>query len=328
MVHPDAHLSEKVFADTIEYAATRDGFGTGVVETGSADTRVVVLCADLAESTRAEAFARAFPERFVEIGVAEQNMAVVAAGMAAAGKIPFMVSYAVFSPGRNYEHIRTAVALNRANVKICGMHAGVSVGADGASHQMLEDIGMMRMLPGMTIIAPMDREEAHKAVIAAAHFDGPVYLRFGRAPTPVCTAAKTPFAIGKALTLWDAEQPHCAIISTGSLSCAALAAAHALAGEQEVIVLHVPTVKPLDGEAILAVARRAGRVVTVEEHQVAGGFGSAVAELLAEQYPVPMRMVGVRDQFGQSGTPEELLTYYKLDALSIAEAVLSLMNAS
>ncbi|PJA00957.1 transketolase [Candidatus Kaiserbacteria bacterium CG_4_10_14_0_2_um_filter_50_16] len=327
MLNRDAQLSAKIFADDIEQTPTRDGFGTGVVEAGRADSRVVVLCADLAESTRAEWFQKEFPDRFIELGVAEQNMAAVAAGMAAAGKIPFIASYAVFNPGRNYEQIRTTIVLNQMPVKICGMHAGVSVGPDGATHQMLEDIGMMRMLPGMTVIAPCDAEEARKAVITAATTDGPVYIRFGRAPTPVFTTGGTPFQIGKALTLFESESPQVAILSTGSLSYTALVAACALSEENiESIVLHIPTIKPLDIEAVLGVVRRAGRVVTVEEHQIAGGFGSAIAEFLAEQHPVPVRRLGIQDQFGQSGEPNELLEHYGLDALHIENAVRALFK--
>ncbi len=324
MINSDAKLSAKIFADDIKKIPTRDGFGRGILEIGKTDPRVVVLCADLAESTRAEQFAKEFPERFIEMGVAEQNMAAVASGMARVGKIPFITSYAVFSPGRNYEHIRTTIALNKMPVKICGMHAGVSVGPDGATHQMLEDIGMMRMLPGMTVLVPGDAEEARKAVIAAAKTDGPVYIRFGRSATPNFTTSETPFEIGKALILWDshssASEPKVAILSTGSLSYAALTAARALVEEGiESIVLHVPTVKPLDTEAVLEVARRAGHIVTVEEHQIAGGFGSAIAEFLAEHHPVPMRRIGVDDRFGQSGSPEELLKHYGLDAAHIIE---------
>jgi transketolase len=320
MRNQNAKLSEKIFAADVPQAPTRDGFGTGTVEAGKVDSRIVVLCADLAESTRAEWFQKEFPDRFVEMGVAEQNMATVAAGMAAAGKIPFIASYAVFSPGRNYEQIRTTIALNNVSVKICGMHAGVSVGPDGATHQMLEDIGMMRMLPGMTVIAPGDAEEARKAVVAAAKHDGPIYIRFGRAATPVFTTRETPFHIGKALTLWEGDSPDVAILSTGPLSYAALSAARALSEDGiDSIVLHVPTVKPLDGEAVLAAARRAGRVITVEEHQVAGGFGSAITEFLAEHHPVPAQRLGVQDMFGQSGSPEELLRQYGLDAFHIAE---------
>lgn len=329
MLNTDAHLGEKVFADDIPKAPTRDGFGTGTVEVGKADSRVVVLCADLAESTRAEWFQKEFPERFIEMGVAEQNMATVAAGMALAGKIPFIASYAAFNPGRNYEQIRTTIALNRVPVKICGMHAGVSVGPDGATHQMLEDIGLMRMLPGMTVIAPADAEEARKAVVRAAKTDGPVYLRFGRAATPVFTTPETPFEIGKALILFDSEKPHVAVLSTGAQSYAALVAAHALSADGiGAIVLHIPTIKPLDTEAVLAAARRAGRVITVEEHQTAGGFGSAVAELLAERHPVPVRRLGVNDQFGQSGEPEQLLEHYGLDARTIEKTAREFQNGS
>lgn len=327
MPNADAQLSAKLFADDIPKAPTRDGFGTGTIEAGKADSRVVVLCADLAESTRAEWFQKEFPERFIEMGVAEQNMAAVAAGMAETGKIPFIASYAAFNPGRNYEHIRTTIALNRVPVKICGMHAGVSVGPDGATHQMLEDIGLMRMLPGMTVIAPGDAEEARKAVVAAAKTVGPVYLRFGRAATPVFTTSDTPFAIGKALTLFTSDAPKVAILSTGSLSYTALVAAKALAAEGiGTIVVHIPTIKPLDTEAVLDAATRAGRVITVEEHQAAGGFGSAVAEFLAEHHPVPIKRLGINDQFGQSGTPDELLAHYGLDAAHIQEAARAILS--
>jgi len=327
MLNQDAHLSAKVFADDIEKAPTRDGFGKGTIEAGKADPRVVVLCADLAESTRAEWFQKEFPERFIEMGVAEQNMATVASGMAAAGKIPFIASYAAFSPGRNYEQIRTTIALNHVPVKICGMHAGVSVGPDGGTHQMLEDIGMMRMLPDMTVIAPGDAEEARKAVALAAQTDGPVYIRFGRSATPVFTTSETPFRIGKALTLWDSENPKVAILSTGSLSYAALLAARALSESGvESVVLHIPTVKPLDEAAVLLAAKRAGRVITVEEHQAQGGFGSAIAECLSEKHPVPVRRLGVQDAFGQSGTPDELLAHYGLDASRVKDAVSSFVS--
>ncbi|MEK7060597.1 MAG: transketolase C-terminal domain-containing protein [Patescibacteria group bacterium] len=330
MLNPDAKLSEKVFADDVPQASTRDGFGHGVVEAGKSDSRVVVLCADLKESTRADIFEKEFPERFIEMGVAEQNMAGVAAGMARTGKIPFIASYAVFNPGRNYEQIRTTIALNNVPVKICGMHAGVSVGPDGATHQMLEDIGMMRMLPNMTVIAPCDAEEARKAVVASAKTDTPVYLRFGRVDTPVFTTSETPFQIGKALILWEPDdgkqKPEVAILATGSLSYSALCAARALAGDGvETLVLHVPTVKPLDAEAVLDAARRAGRVITVEEHQAAGGFGSAVAELLSDRHSVPVKRLGIHDQFGQSGSPDELLAHYGLDSANIEKTVHALV---
>ncbi|MBU6214378.1 transketolase family protein [Patescibacteria group bacterium] len=322
MLNQDAHLSEKTFADDIATAATRDGFGVGAIEAGKADAHVVVLCADLKESTRAEEFEKVFPDRFIEMGVSEQNMAALSAGMALAGKKPFIASYAAFNPGRNYEQIRTTIALNRVGVVICGMHAGVSVGPDGATHQMLEDIGLMRMLPHMTVIAPGDAGEARKAVLAAASAEGPVYIRFGRAPTPVYTTSETPFQIGKALVLYDSEKPDIALLATGALSHTALLAAGSLAEDGiAATVLHVPTIKPLDTEAVLGAARRAGRVLTVEEHQIAGGFGSAVAELLAEKHPVPIKRLGVNDEFGQSGTPNELLSHYGLDRRSLCDAV-------
>ncbi len=322
MLNTKIHLSAKIFADDIDKAPTRNGFGHGTVEAGKSDDNVVVLCADLSESTRAEWFQNEFPERFIEIGIAEQNMATIASGMAMVGKVPFIASYATFNPGRNYEQIRTTIALNKANVKVCGMHAGVSVGPDGATHQMLEDIGMMRMLPNMIVIAPGDAEEARKAVVMSAKIDAPIYIRFARTATPVFTTDKTPFVIGKALTLWESEKPQVAILSTGSLSYNALSSAQALSKEGiESTVLHIPTIKPLDEEAIISVAKHAKRVVTVEEHQSAGGFGGAVAELLAKEYSVPMSFVGVQDRFGQSGTPDELLAHYGLSSAHITDTV-------
>ncbi len=328
MLNPEAHLCDQLFADDIERAPTRDGFGTGTVEAGTTDSNVLVLCADLSESTRAEWFEKEFPERFIEVGIGEQNMAALGSGFAAVGKVPFIASYAAFNPGRNYEQIRTTIALNRANVKVCGMHAGVSVGPDGATHQMLEDLGLMRMLPGMMVIAPGDAVEAKKAVIAAARYEGPVYLRFGRAATPVFTTTETPFTIGAALPLRDAATPQAALLSTGSLSYAALEAAKLLADEGvETSVLHVPTIKPLDTAAILAAATKAGRAVTVEEHQIAGGFGSAVAEVLSIERPLPLLRLGIKDEFGQSGAPDELLAHYGLSASGIAESVRAFVRA-
>jgi transketolase len=321
MLNRDLKLSDQIFSKEIEEKPTRDGFGMGAVEAGKADPNVVVLCADLKESTRAEWFEKEFPDRFVEVGVAEQNMATVASGMAAVGKRPFIASYAAFSPGRNYEQIRTTIALNCQPVVVCGMHAGVSVGPDGATHQMLEDVGMMRMLPGMHVIVPGDAEEARKATMLAAKDESPSYIRFGRSATPTFTTPETPFAIGKALPLWESAKPRIAIMGTGSLSYQALLAARMLAADGiEATVLHVPCVKPLDEEAVEAHARAAGRVITVEEHQAAGGFGSAVAEFLSARYPVPVTRLGVLDAFGQSGTPEELLAHYGLDAKAIAAA--------
>jgi transketolase len=322
MLSKNAKLTENLFAKDIEQKPTRDGFGNGTVEAGRRDPNVVVLCADLKESTRAQWFEKEFPDRYIEVGVAEQNLATVAAGMAAIGKVPFIASYAAFSPGRNYEQIRTTIALNWQKVIVCGMHAGVSVGPDGATHQMLEDIGLMRMLPGMNVLVPGDAEEARKAVLAAAAADGPSYIRFGRSNTPTFTTPGTPFAIGKAIPVWDSAKPQVALMSTGSLTYEALAAARALASDGiEVSVLHVPSVKPLDADAVVQAAKRAARVITIEEHQAAGGFGSAVAECLSERYPVPVTRLGMQDAFGQSGEPSELLAHYGFDRTGIMAAV-------
>ena len=326
MLNPKAKLIAEPFSEKVAKAPTRDGFGKGTVEAGKANKNVVVLCADLKESTRAEWFEKEFPERFVEMGVAEQAMATVASGMAAVGKVPFIASYACFSPGRNYEQIRTTIALNDVPVKVCGMHAGVSVGPDGATHQMLEDIALMRTLPNMIVINPADSEEGRKATLAAAENGRPTYLRFGRAAMPIFTTVDTPFQIGKALTLWESEKPKITIFSTGSVTYNALCAARALDAEGVgVFLVHLSTIKPLDVEAVLGAARKTGRVVTVEEHQISGGFGSALAELLSEHYPVLIKRLGINDQFGQSGDPDELLEHYGLGASSIRHAAEQLL---
>lgn len=328
MLNPDAKLSNQMFTDAIPKAPTRDGFGKGSVEAGKKDERVVVLSADLAESTRAEWFKKEFPDRFIEMGVAEQNMATVAAGLAAYGKIPFITSYAAFSPGRNYEQIRTTIALNDVPVKVCGMHAGVSVGPDGATHQMLEDVTLMRGLPNMTVVVPADAEEARKATYAAAFTNKPCYLRFGRDKVPTFTTADTPFTIGKAYYLWKpAQKSQVAIIGSGHLLYDALVAAKKLEEEGIMVsVINSHTVKPLDEETILGAAQEAGAVVTVEEHEVYGGLGGAVAEFLAKNYPTPMRFIGVQDRFGQSGEPAELMKEYALTADDIAKAVRELAH--
>ena len=308
----------KLFDIDVDQRPIRAGFGEGLLQAGKDDYRVVALCADLTESTKMDAFADEFPERFVEVGVAEQNLVTVASGMAAMGKIPFCSSYAMFSPGRNWEQIRTTIAYNNANVKVVGSHAGVSVGPDGGTHQALEDIALMRVLPRMTAVAPCDAIEARKATLALAKHVGPAYLRLAREKTPAITTLDTPFELGRSNLLVDAEHPSVALVVCGSLTYQALLAARQLAQEGiEALVLNLHTIKPLDREAVLDVARRAGRVVTIEEHQVAGGMGSAVAEFLAENFPVPVRFIGVRDQFGQSGTPDELIAHYGLDAKAI-----------
>ena len=321
MISSNAKLAENLF-DKPDQAPTRDGFGKGVVEAGEKDERIVVLCADLAESTRAHWFKEKFPERYIELGVAEQNLATVAAGLANYGKIPFMTSYATFSPGRNNEQIRTTISINNVPVKIAGAHSGVSVGPDGATHQALEDIGLMRMQPRMVVIVPCDAEEAKKATIAAAFNGKPTYLRFTREKTPVMTTPETPFEIGKAIVMWEGESPQATIVACGPLVYNALLAAKELADEGiGTIVIDNHTIKPMDRETIIAAAQKTGAVVPVEEHQVSGGMGSAVAEILTQEYPVPMQFVGVHDQFGQSGEPNELIEHYGMGVSHIKEAV-------
>ncbi len=340
-------------------APTREGYGQGLVLAGEADPRVVVLCADLTESTRSILFKDKFPDRFVEIGVAEQLLATVASGLANYGKVPFISSYAAFSPGRNWEQIRTTIALNNQPVKIAGAHAGISVGPDGATHQALEDLALMRVLPNMIVIYPCDALEAKKATLAAAQNGKPTYLRFNREKTPLFTTEKTPFEIGKAEVFREGRDV--TIIAGGPLVYQALLAAQRLdAGSTvdhsslkesalfikkdqganlnvqngkvspariiscEVINCH--TIKPLDGETILKSVKKTGCVVTVEEHQIAGGLGGAVSEFLSEVYPVKIKRVGMKDRFGESGEPEELLHKFGLDAEGIAKAVLEVIQ--
>ena len=304
----------------LEMAPTRDGYGKGLLKAGEKDQRVVVLCADLAESTRSHWFKEKYPERFIEVGVAEQNMATIAAGMANYGKIPFISSYAAFSPGRNNEQIRTTISLNNLPVKVAGAHAGVSVGPDGATHQALEDIALMRVQPNMVVISPCDAIEAEKATFSAAFNGKPTYIRLGREKSPVFTTEAMPFEIGKAQILRQGKDV--TIIACGPLAYEALLAAEKLKKEgidAEVINNH--TIKPLDQKTILASAKKTGAVVTVEEHQIMGGMGSAVAEVLVQNFTVPMEMIGMKDQFGQSGTPDELLNFFGLTYPFIIKAV-------
>src|SRR3989338_5877549 len=321
MINQDIKLPPKLF-NTPEMAHTRDGFGRALLELGETNPNVVALCADLAESTRMLAFKEKYPKRYIELGVAEQNMATVASGLANYGKIPFMASYATFSPGRNNEQIRTTISLNNLCVKIVGSHAGLSVGPDGATHQALEDIALMRVQPNMTVLSPCDEEEAYKATLAAAAHKGPVYIRLAREKTPVMTTAETPFSIGKANVVWESEHtPEVAVFTTGPLLHNALLAAKGLEHAVPVVVINIHTIKPLDADTILKYAKEVGAVVTVEEHQIAGGLWSAIAELLAAECPVLMEFVGVRDRFGQSGTPAELLEYYGMGAASVVAAI-------
>lgn len=318
------HLQDAVKnGEDIEKVPTRNGFGEGLLEAGKRDENVVALCCDLTESTRTHQFANEFPERFVQVGVAEQNLASVGSGMSAMGKVPFISSYAMFSPGRNWEQIRTTVAYNNANVKIVGAHAGVSVGPDGATHQAIEDITIMRTVPNMVVIAPADVHEARKATLAAAKYDGPVYFRLGRSGTPVVTTDESPFEIGKAERVFNRTESHekkVGIISTGSLLYNSLQAAQQLEKERiGASVLHLATIKPLDVEAVAAMAAEHDALVTVEEHQAAGGMGSAVAEFLSETNPTKIARIGVQDQFGQSGDPDELVEHYGMGIDSIVD---------
>ena len=305
---------------------TRNGYGEGLVALGEKNGKVVVLCCDLTESTRANLFAEKFPERFVEVGVAEQNMAGLGAGMALAGYIPWLSSYAVFSPGRNWDQIRVSICYTDANVKIAGAHAGISVGPDGATHQALEDIAIMRVLPNMAVVVPADSIETKKATVALGEVKGPAYLRFARTESPVFTTEKTPFTIGQAEILVSGAD--ITIVGCGPLLYRALQAAEILEKKYKINaeVINSHTIKPLDGKTILFSVKKTGACVTVEEHQIYGGLGSAVAEYLAEHYPAPMRFIGMPDSFGESGRPDELLEKYGMTAGKIVEACLDLKN--
>ena len=322
MLNKKVHLSKNVFEKDVEQVPIGQGYGEGLLAAGKDDERVVALCADLTASTKTAIFSKEFPERFVQMGVAEQSMASVASGMAAMGKIPFLASYAMFSPGRNWEQIRTTICYNNRNVKIAGAHAGISVGPDGGTHQAIEDIAITRVIPRMTVIVPCDATEARKATIALAKMEGPAYLRLAREKTPVMTTDKSPFEIGRTEVFWESKDPEVAIIACGALVYNALVAARELEEDgTHTIVLNNHTVKPMDEEAIYAVAKKTGAVVTVEEHQIAGGMGSAVAEILSQKHPVPIEFVGVHDKFGQSGEPDELIKHYGMDKDAIVKAV-------
>lgn len=328
MINQNLQLNTKVFDKDVEQKPTRAGFGEGLLLAGKENKSVVALCADLTESTQTLPFAQAFPDRFFEMGVAEQNMASVASGLAAMGKIPFIASYAMFNPGRNWEQIRTTICYNNANVKIIGAHAGVSVGPDGGTHQAIEDIALMRVIPRMTVFNPCDAIEAKKITLWAARHDGPTYIRLAREKTPIMTTEQTPFASGRAYPyILPAERMQVAILATGPLLYQALRAV-ALLKEHGIVtgVLHVPTIKPLPHHDILSFVRDARLVITVEEHQVAGGFGSAVAEFLSAEMPKKMGFIGVHDLFGQSGEPDELINYYKMSAVSIVATARRLLQ--
>jgi len=304
----------------VQKKATREGYGEGLVALGERNPQVVVLSADLTDSTRASMFKKRFPERFFTMGVAEADMIGTAGGLSLVGKIPFCCSFGVFASGRVWDQVRMTVCYSNLNVKIGGSHGGVSVGADGASHQSVEDIALMRVLPNMRIVVPCDAIETRKATIQAGEIFGPVYIRFGRPPVPILTTEDTPFAIGKAITMRDGKDV--AIFACGIMVNEALEAARELDKKgisARVINLH--TVKPIDEEIVLEAAKETGCIVTAEEHQLAGGFGSAVAETVTKRFSVPVEMVGIKDRFGKSGSPEELMKEFEITRFDILRAV-------
>ncbi|NNC94407.1 MAG: transketolase family protein [Chitinophagales bacterium] len=305
---------------------TRSGFGEGIFELGQSNSNVVALCADLSGSLKLNKFIDSFPDRFFQCGVAEANMIGVAAGLTIGGKIPFATTFANFATGRVYDQIRQSVAYSNKNVKICASHAGITLGEDGATHQILEDIGLMQMLPNFTVINPCDFNQTKAATTAIADHVGPVYLRFGRPKVPVFIPESTPFEIGKALKLQDGEDV--SIFATGHLVWKAVEACKVLAEKgikAELINIH--TIKPLDAEAVIRSVRKTGCVVTAEEHQRLGGLGGSIAQLLAGEYPAPMEFVAVDDQFGESGSPEDLMVKYNLDTPDIVSAVLKVLQS-
>lgn len=328
MLNSNLKLNPKLWNDDVEQVPIRKGFGEGLVLAGDKDENVVALCADLTESTQMDKFRDKYPKRFVEIGVAEQNLVTVASGMAAMGKIPFCSSYAMFSPGRNWEQIRTTIAYNNRGVIIVGSHAGISVGPDGGTHQAIEDIALMRVLPNMMVISPCDAIESRKATQALAKIGKPAYLRLAREKTPIMTTEDTPFEIGKAQIFYKPDGiSHVGIIATGALVYKALQTAKDLEKKGvRVKVMNMATIKPLDTNAILELAKECKAIVTVEEHQIAGGLGSAVCEFLAENFPIPVIRIGINDKFGQSGKPDELIEFYGMGKKSIEKAVIDVMN--
>ena len=334
-----SHINPKIFDADVEQVPIRKGFGEGLVLAAESNPKIVGLCADLTESTQMHLFKKKFSERFLEIGIAEQNMASVASGMAAMGKLPFITSYAMFSPGRNWEQIRTTICYNDRKVIIAGSHAGISVGPDGGTHQAIEDIAITRVIPNMTVIVPCDAIEARKATLAVAKSkaeggtDTPVYIRLAREKTPVITTEESPFEIGKAQILFESglvngDAKHSVgIIASGALLYQALKIAHEYDAKGITVkVMNLATVKPFDSEAVIALAKETGALVTVEEHQVVGGVGGAVAECLAKSVPTHIEFVGVENKFGQSGTPDELIKHYGMGEEHIRDVVAKVLK--
>jgi transketolase len=326
MLNQSLKLNPDLFNEKVEQVASRIGFGDGLLEAAKLNDQIVGLCADLTESTQMYKFKDAFQNRFVQIGVAEQNLAAVASGMAAMGKIPFISSYAMFSPGRNWEQIRTTICYNDRPVKIVGSHAGISVGPDGGTHQAIEDIAIMRVIPRMVVVSPCDHHQARLATLAIAQTNAPTYLRLAREKTAVITTVETPFELGKAQELWRSQNPKVALFATGTLVHNALLAAQELEKNGVgSVVLNIHTIKPLDEAAVIAVAKECGAVVTIEEHQVTGGLGSAVAEVLAQHQPTKQAFIGIKDRFGQSGQIQELWEEYGLTQGRILSTTRSLL---
>ena len=332
MLNPNIQLNPKIFTEEIEKISPRDGFGEGLALAGEIDKRVVALCADVTESVRMHLFKNRFPERFFQMGIAEQNMVGIASGLAAVGKIPVVGSYAVFSPGRNWEQIRTAICYNEQKVILIGSHAGLNTGPDGASHQALEDIALMRVLPKMSVISPADSLEARKAIIAAIKYPDSIYIRLPREKTSVFTTEQTPFEIGKSQVLWLPENEEkfsgITIFVCGYLVYSALEVAKELESEEiSITVINNSSIKPLDTELILKWAKKSKMIITLEEHQVAAGMGSTIAEFLSENYPLPIKFMGIRDQFGESGQAEELINKYGLSKKMIKQTIKEILSS-
>ena len=331
MLNPELKLNLEIFSSKVKQKSSRDGFGEGLVLAGELNKNVVALCADVAESIRMNLFKDRFPKRFIEMGIAEQNMIGVASGLAATGKIPVMGAYAVFSPGRNWEQIRTTICFNQQKVVIVGSHTGLNVGPDGATHQALEDIALTRVLPYLAVVVPVDAIEARKAIIKAIEYPTSVYLRLAREKSPILTSEETPFEIGKSQVLWLPEKEEnfsgITIFACGYLVYQALEAAKDLNKEKiDIAVINNSAIKPLDKELILAWAKKSKTIITLEEHQIAGGMGSTIAEFLSENYPIPVHFMGVNDTFGESGEAEELIQKYRLSKEAIKEKVKELLK--
>lgn len=326
MLNPELHLYPRALHDDAERVSMREGFGEGLIEAGRTHTHVVAISADLSESIKMNGFAHEFPKRYFEVGVAEQNLVGIAAGLGISGKIPYVGSYATFSPGRNWEQIRTTICYNDANVKIIGSHAGLATGPDGATHQALEDIALMRTLPNMKVFAPCDSYEAHKITTSVASIWGPAYIRLSRPESSLITTKDTPFAPGVIQAFWippERKKAHLAFFVSGILMKRVLQVAKELENKKIYsYVYNVATIKPLDTKTLLQAARACGAIVTVEDHQIAGGLGSAIAEVLSQTYPIPQEYIGVRDTFGESGKPDELFDVYGLGISDIKKAAL------